>query len=498
MIDQVKKFIRKKKLLTKRGKYLVALSGGADSVALLCILQELGYKLEACHCNFQLRGEESNRDEEFCVNLCEQRGIPLHRIHFDTKTYAEVHKASIEMAARDLRYQYFLQLKKDIHADGICVAHHQDDNVETILINLIRGAGLKGLTGIAAKNGDIIRPLLCVDRKAILQYLSAKGQDYVTDSTNLIDDVVRNKIRLNVIPMLKEINPAVCRNINNTAHYLEESYKALGDIQDIAESPNLIEGTERITFDTSNFIHVDKDWIEKENSPEYALFTALSPYGFSGGVIEEILESFGKVGKKWESASHVLVIDRKELIVKKKDENKFKPMRLPEPGIYQLPSQSVKFDYDAYFDLGWDPYDDVKEDEIKIKEKDLYLRTEQKIKISQRPKPKDFSPSKEKYKITLDTDKISFPLTLRLAQDGDRFHPFGMKGIKLVSDYLTDKKINLFLKERQLVLVDAKGFIIWLVGERTSEVCKVDDKTSQILDLEIMLEHPHDEVKCKR
>lgn len=490
MIEQVKKFIQKKKLLKKRAKYLVALSGGADSVALLCVLQELGYKLEACHCNFQLRGEEANRDEDFCVHLCQQQGIPIHRIHFDTQTYAKVHKVSIEMAARDLRYQYFRQLKKDIKADGICVAHHQDDQVETFLINLIRGTGLKGLTGMSPKNGNIIRPLLCVDRETILQYLSSKGQGYVTDSTNLIDDVVRNKIRLNIIPMLKDINPAVCCNINNTAHYLEESYKALGELHEMAECPDLIEDTECITFDTSNFIHIDKDWIESENSPEYALFAALSPYGFFGEVIEEILESFGKVGKKWESTSHELVIDRRELIVRKKDENKFKPMKFPEAGTYLLPCQSVKFDYEEYFDIGWDPYDYKKEDEIKLKEKDRYLQIGQKIKVSQRPKPKDFSPSKEKYEITLDADKVTFPLTLRLAQNGDRFHPFGMKGNKLVSDYLTDKKINLFLKERQLVLVDATGNIIWLVGERTSEECKVDEKTAQILEIEVMLDHP--------
>ena len=490
MIEQVKKFIKQKNLLKKQAKYLVALSGGADSVALLCVLRELGYQIEACHCNFQLRGEEANRDEEFCVHLCQQWSIPLHRIHFDTKTYAKVHKVSIEMAARDLRYRYFRQLEKDIKADGICVAHHQDDQVETILINLIRGTGLKGLTGMAPKNGDIIRPLLCVDRKTILQYLSEKGQGYVTDSTNLIDDVVRNKIRLNVIPMLKDINPAVCHNICNTAHYLEESYKALGELHEMAKRPNLTEGTECTTFDTSNFVHIDKDWVESKDSPEYALFAALSPYGFFGEVIEEILESFGKVGKKWESTSHELVIDRRELIVKKKDEKPFKSMKLPETGTYKLPSQSVKFDYDAYLDIGWDPHDFKKKGEMKLKEKDQYLQTGQKIKVSQRPKPEDFLPSKKNYEITLDADKVSFPLTLRLVQEGDRFHPFGMKGTKLVSDYLTDKKVNLFLKERQLVLVDAKGIIIWLVGERTSEECKVDDKTTQILEIEVMLDHP--------
>jgi len=489
MIDKVKKFIKQKKLLKKRATYLVALSGGADSVALLCVLQELGYKLEACHCNFQLRGEEADRDEEFCGNLCQQLNIPLHRIHFDTKTYAQAHKVSIEMAARDLRYTYFHQLKNDIKAEGICVAHHQDDNVETILINLIRGTGLKGLTGISAKNGDIIRPLLCVDRQIILQYLSAKEQEYMIDSTNLVDNVVRNKIRLNVIPMLKEINPAVCRNISNTARYLEEAYKAMGEFRQEAQRPDLIEGTEAATIDTSNFIHIDKDWIESQDSPEFALFTAISPYGFYGNVIEEILESTDKVGKKWESATHQLLIGRSDFLVKKKQADTFKAMKLPEAGTYRLPCQSVKFDYDEYFDIGWNPYK-LADDNIKFKEKDEILATGQKIKISQKAKPKKFSPSKKKYKVTLDADKVIFPLTLRLTQMGDKFCPFGMKGTKLVSDYLTDKRVNLFLKESQLVLCDATGQIIWVVGHRTSENCKVESNTSQVLYIEVMLDHP--------
>lgn len=489
MIDKVKNFIKQKKLLKKQATYLVALSGGADSVALLCVLQELGYKLEACHCNFQLRGEEADRDEAFCVNLCQQRNIPLHRIHFDTKTYAKVHKVSIEMAARDLRYQYFRQLKNDINAEGICVAHHQDDNVETILINLIRGTGLKGLTGISAKNGEIIRPLLCVDRQAILQYLSANGQKYVIDSSNLVDDVVRNKIRLNVIPMLKEINPAVCRNISNTAHYLEEAYKAMDDFREEAQIPDLIEGTQSVTFDTSNFVHIDKEWIELQDSPEFTLFTAISPYGFCGDVIEEILESFCKVGKKWESATHQLVIDRRDLLVKKKQANTFKVMKLPETGTYRLPCQSVNFDYDEYFDIGWDPYELI-DDDLAFEKKDRILATGQKIKISQKAKPKNFSPSKKQYLVTLDAGKVTFPLTLRLTQKGDKFRPFGMKGTKLVSDYLTDQRVNLFLKESQLVLCDATGQIIWLVGHRTSENCKVDSNTSQVLYIEVMLDHP--------
>lgn len=435
-IHRIEDFISRNHLLEKDGKYLVALSGGADSVTLLWVLHELGYQIEACHCNFQLRGAESDRDEQFCVQLCEQLGIPLHRIHFDTRLYAEVHKESIELAARNLRYRYFAQLKEDVEADGICVAHHQDDTVETMLINLIRGAGIQGLTGISAKNGDILRPLLCVDRKEILAYLEEKGQDYVTDSTNLVDDVVRNKIRLNIIPMLKEINPAASKNIAQAAHHLEEANKMLSNIAICGEKSE--NGTIRVAVQE----------IESAASAEYALYSSLSPYGFRGKAITEILASLHSTGKTWTSETHQLVIDRDCILIREKQTEAFQGMKIPETGCYVLPRG-------------------------------------EKIKLSIREREIDFSPSKEKFLITLDADAVTFPLHLRLAQNGDTFHPFGMKGKKLVSDYLTDRKKNLFEKQSQLVLEDAKGQIIWVVGERTTELCKIKEDTKKILYIQV-------------
>lgn len=435
-IHRIEDFISRNHLLEKDGKYLVALSGGADSVTLLWVLDELGYQIEACHCNFQLRGAESDRDEQFCVQLCEQLGIPLHRIHFDTRLYAEVHKESIELAARNLRYRYFAQLKEDVEADGICVAHHQDDTVETVLINLIRGAGIQGLTGISAKNGDILRPLLCVDRKEILAYLEEKGQDYVTDSTNLVDDVVRNKIRLNIIPMLKEINPAASKNIAQAAHHLEEANKMLSNIAISGEKSE--DGTIRVAVQE----------IESAASAEYALYSSLSPYGFRGKAITEILASLQSAGKTWTSETHQLVTDRDCILIREKQTEAFQGMKIPETGCYVLPRG-------------------------------------EKIKLSIREREIDFSPSKEKFLVTLDADAVTFPLHLRLAQNGDTFHPFGMKGKKLVSDYLTDRKKNLFEKQSQLVLEDAKGQIIWVVGERASELCKIKEDTKKILYIQV-------------
>lgn len=438
--EKVFHFILQHQLLDKDHKYLVALSGGADSVALTHILQELGYQLEACHCNFHLRGEESNRDESFCIDFCKQFNIPLHRVHFDTKEYATLHKVSIEMAARELRYRYFEQLRKDIHADGICVAHHEDDQAETVLINLIRGTGLKGLSGMAAKNGHIIRPLLCVSRKEIEDYLISISQPFVTDSTNLIDDVVRNQIRLNIIPLLRNMNPAICNNIAQTAEHLTEAGKMLDSYIHLL--------SENLPTPNNGIKAIPKDWILSQASAEYALFSQLSPCGFTGKMIATILQGIHSTGKTWESSTHVVLADRNELLIQAKNSMiPFTPFLIPETGIYRY-------------------------------------QENQTLKLSVFSRPADFHPSKENHRITLDADKVAFPLTLRLTEAGDRFKPFGMEGTKLVSDFLTDRKKNLFEKQKQLVLVDANNHIIWVLNERTSDCCKITDATQNILTIE--------------
>ena len=225
LLGRVRNFIGNNRLLTKEGLLLVALSGGADSVTLLRVLLALGYRVEAVHCNFRLRGDESDRDEQFVKNLCQMHSVPLHLIHFDTAEYASLHQVSIEMAARELRYCYFDQLRQDIDAETVCVAHHRDDAVETFLMNLLRGAGIHGLTGIRPRNGHIVRPLLCVSRQEILQYLDSIGQDYATDSTNLQPDVLRNKLRLQLIPLLEQLSPGASDNIARSATYLSEAEK---------------------------------------------------------------------------------------------------------------------------------------------------------------------------------------------------------------------------------------------------------------------------------
>lgn len=453
----VRKYIIHHDLFKNHGRYIVALSGGADSVALLLILKQLGVSLSAAHCNFHLRGEESERDEQFCVSLCERLGITLHRIHFDTQFYARQHKISIEMAARDLRYRYFAQLAKDIKADGICVAHHRDDNVETVILNLLRGSGVDGLAGIAPKNGKILRPLLCIGRQDILDYLQLQGQNYVTDSTNLADDALRNRIRHHVIPLLEIVNPAAKENIAQTAKYLRQAKMMLEGLMGDHQTDGCEDDSCTARDLNNHVICLQKQPIMKAPSPEFMLHSELGKYGFHGDVIDDIYESLvakdGGVGKVWKNGSYMLAIDRNQLLVTALAAldtiQSERPFRFPEEGNFNL-GESLK---------------------IKLHR---YLRTA------------DFTPSKSCHLVTLDADKVSFPLTYRLCEKGDRFYPFGMKGSKLISDYLTDRKRNVLQKMKQHVITDSQGEIVWLVGERTSDRSKITDQTQIILEIELV------------
>ena len=434
MKNKVADFIAKHGLLTSDGLHLVAVSGGADSVALLLVLKQLDYHIEAVHCNFHLRGEESDRDEDFVKSLCQNHNIPLHLIHFDTAEYASVYQVSIEMAARQLRYQYFEQLRQDIGADTICVAHHRDDAVETLLMNLMRGAGIHGLTGIHSKNGAVVRPLLGVSRQDIEAYLCQQDQSYVTDSTNLQPDVLRNKIRLQLLPLIEDIYPGATDNIARSAHYLSEAEKAYN----------------AAIFPTSWEEGCPQGGVEKKNSvlsspsPLCTLHEHLSPLGFNRVQIEQIFANLsGESGRVFTSPTHTLVIDRQSLVIEP-IRQPMKPLIIPEPGLYLI---------------------------------------DETAKILVEQVSKETGISRDPLIASLDASKVRFPLTLRPTQEGDRFQPFGMKGQKLVSDFLTDQKFNILEKRRQLVLTDATGTIVWLVGLRIAEPFRITDATSACLRL---------------
>ena len=467
----MRRFASVHELFVYGGKYIVALSGGADSVSLLFVLKhlehELGIDVEAAHCNFHLRGAESVRDEEFCKQLCERLSVPLHLIHFDTQAYADLHRVSIEMAARDLRYGYFENLRRDIEAQDICVAHHRDDSVETVLLNLVRGTGLRGLRGIQPRNGNIIRPLLSLSREDIVQYLGALGESYVTDSTNLHNDVKRNKIRLDVMPLLRELNPSVSQSIFESSLRVGEALKVFDEamkrsIADVTTPPRgctlggaLVSSapTKQLGTTPSQPLTISVNRLKQQPSPEYTLHEILSSYGFTSVQIEQIYGSLDtcSAGKIIASYSHELAFDRGSLLVQPRTNvaDAARSMRIPETGTYVF-SGSLK------------------------------------IKVAAEDCGDDYVPSRAADCVCLDASDIKFPLTLRHIEQGDRFVPFGMNGMKLVSDYLTDRKKNVFEKRAQLVVTDAQQRIVWLVGERTDNRFRISKETSKALRLTLL------------
>ncbi len=456
MLNKIKRFIASEHLLRVDALYLVALSGGADSVALLLCLKELGYRVEAVHCNFQLRGEESMRDERFCEELCQHENIPLHKVHFDTQSYADLHKVSIEMAARELRYHYFFQLKEALNAEGICVGHHKEDSVETILINLVRGTGLSGLMGIRPRKNDIIRPLLCVTRQEIEDYLRRCASTFVTDSTNLVDDVVRNKIRLNVLPQLTEINPSVTDAILTTANHLSEVEAIVQDSlhATLRKTVHFFSSDSSVSQSSmSNHpFQLDLSVVRAFPSPAYLLFYILKPLGFSSSQITEMVAHLdGQTGQLWYSSTHELTHDRGFFMVLPREEGEPRTLVIPETGRY------------------------VYDDQLSLRLTERTLAPSSTVSFSKNPTIVD-----------LDASSIRFPLTLRRVAEGDRFTPLGMRGSQLVSDFLTNLKRNRFEKRNQLVLLDATGTILWVLGLRINDHFKLTPQSTSCLRIEIL------------
>ena len=419
LVKKVKEFIEKEDLFSKQDKILVALSGGADSVALTRILITLGYHCEAAHCNFELRGEESDRDEDFVRNFCRSLNIKCHSIHFETRRYAAQQSISIEMAARELRYNWFSKICEESDCQVVAVAHHKDDSVETMLLNLIRGTGINGLLGIRPKNGNVVRPLLCASRQEVVEYLHRMNQTYVTDSTNLEDEYTRNKIRLNLLPLMEEINPSVKDGLIKTSSYLNDISKVYQ--QAIKES------IDRIFITPEKEISIEK--LMNEPAPQALLFEVLSPLGFNSTQVEEVYGSLnGQPGKRFISSQWQVVKDRELLLIEKVKTANDKP---------QIIFEEVLF-------------------------------------------TKEFVIPKDKNTACFDANKFKGVISIRKWEKGDYFIPFGMKGKKLVSDFMTDSKFSLLKKEQQWVL-SCNDQIAWLIGERTDNRFRIDDSTQKVI-----------------
>ena len=421
------------------GKRLViAISGGIDSVVLAYLCKDLNFNFALAHCNFNLRGEESNADEDFVLDLAEELDVEVFIQNFATQAYADEHKRSIQMAARELRYDWFKDLAEQLQFDYILTAHHADDNLETFLINFTRGTGFNGLTGIPMLNDNIARPLLPFSREAIGIFAKQNNILWREDSSNSSRKYLRNKLRHQVVPILKEINPNLLDSFQNTL-------KNLNDTADIVEESLNAVSKRAITTIDENGICYKVSEFKKVNNPKAYLFEMFKAYGFNEwNDIVVLLDA--QSGKQVLSNTHRLIKHREYLIL---TDLKLKPQKSIRLSEEDLQNGSI-------------------ETSIGTLSFDMVEGTE----------------NASKNRIYIDSDKLVFPLELRLWKEGDFFQPSGMTGKKKISKYLKDEKLSLVEKENTWLLTSDEK-VIWVLGRRPDERFKVGENTKQILKVEL-------------
>lgn len=433
-------YITRKKLVGESDNILLAISGGVDSMVMLEQFAQTNYKIAVAHCNFELRAEESDQDEAMVLEVAAKYGLQCYNKHFDTKGEMERTGESMEMAARRLRYTWFDELCREHGYTTIAIAHHVDDSIETFFINLLRGTGLRGLTGISTKIGKIIRPLMFASRKEILEYAVSNNIRFREDSSNRSPKYLRNKIRLGLIPRIREINSKFTelmqRNIGHLTgaqHFIDCSIERIRK--------------EVVTFDNgTETLHIER--IDPVYPRDFVVYELLnSVYGFKGDVIESLCRALqqGVSGRKFYSRDNVAYVDRNKIIIKRIDSEDSCENEVMEGAERSYCGNSVL--YYQYCDI-----DSIKNFGV----------------------PENIA--------QLDADKLKFPLQLRRWQQGDWFIPLGMVGRKKVSDFLIDNKVSLPEKDRQFVLL-SQGEIIWLIGRRIDDRYKLTKETENILKI---------------
>ncbi len=440
LLEHFEQYNKRHNLFTAQDKILLTVSGGVDSMVMLSLFVEGGYNVGVAHCNFSLRGAESDEDEATVAREAAKYGIPLYCKRFDTEAELERSGESMEMVARRLRYEWFETLCEQEGYTTIAVAHHTDDSIETFFINLLRGTGLRGLTGITRQRGNIVRPLLFAERKEILEYAVAKKIPFREDSSNRSKKYLRNKIRLGLIPMIREIN-------NRFTSIMR------GNIYRLTDSQRFIEVTmKRIKADaiekSSECYRIHIDRIDKEYPLEFVIYECLnSEFGFKGDTVDDLYKSLkaGLTGKRFYSQRHVACIDRGDIVVAPIEEDDNCQTLVNRNQLRSYCGNSV-----------------------------LYYEHTDIDNISDYNAPAEIA--------YLDEDKLEFPLTLRRWQEGDTFIPFGMCGRKKVSDYLIDRKVSLVEKSRQFVLISG-GEIVWLVGRRIDDRFAITSRTENVLKI---------------
>lgn len=438
----VKKFIefaQQNNLFQTNSKILAAVSGGMDSVVMAHLLKAAGLNFSIAHCNFQLRGDEAIRDQSFCHDLSQQFRVKFHTINFDTSAYAAQNKISIQMAARELRYRWFEQVRQQNGYDVIALAHHQNDAIETILLNLTRGTGIAGLHGILPHNGHLVRPLLFLGRDEVQAIVEKEGLKYVEDSSNASTKYARNKLRHEVIPKLKELNPSLEKTFEN-------SLKHFRDMELLLEL-RVEELKKELFTENAGEIHIDIAGLKKMEPKNLLLFKLLQDYGFNETTVNDVLAALNKhSGRVFESDNYRLVLDREKLILVEKNTDPHNAIQ-----VNQGDHETV---FGAY--------------RINL------LHDDSPLVIKDNP-----------LAVTIDNDLLQFPLTIRAWQQGDQFYPLGMKTRKKLSDFFIQQKIPLHEKANIPLLINGNGDIMWIAGHRLSDKYKVSGMTKKVTIFEL-------------
>ncbi len=433
MLEAFKTYLSQHRIFDVDECILVAASGGLDSSVLAYLLKEVGQAFAIAHCNFGLRGEESDGDQVFVEQLAANYKVTCYTKRLDVAAYIQTHGGSVQMAARALRYEWFNVLVKEEGYTKVAVAHHRDDEVETFLLNMIRGTGITGLKGMALERGNIVRPLLFASRQQLEAYAKKQCIAFREDSSNTSTRYLRNKIRHELVPLLQTMNPSVQDTIANEAGYLNDVFSIYQQALQRAKKM-AVECTDKT-------VKIDLNALETLHPLRAYLHGILAPYGFKGGVIDEIETALtGLSGKQFFSTHWRLIKDRNYLVLTPNE---------------VLPSTVFQINED-------------------LKTKTLPVG----IQLQRTQAPSNFSSNpKVAY---VDWKKLTFPLVLRRWQEGDAFYPLGMKGKKKLSDFFIDQKFSLLEKE-QTWLLTSNDAIVWVVGHRIDERFKVTERTEYTL-----------------
>ncbi|MCD8742329.1 tRNA lysidine(34) synthetase TilS [Mucilaginibacter roseus] len=438
-VKRFTEFIEQNNLFTQQNSILVAVSGGIDSVLLARLFSVAGYSFGIAHCNFGLRGSEADADQHFCCSLAVQLGVPFHTINFDTTTYADSHKISIQMAARELRYNWFEQIRQQHNYHLIALGHHKNDTIETILLNLTRGTGIAGLHGILPKNGLLIRPLLFMTREEIAAVVATENIPYVEDSSNASTKYARNKIRHEVIPKLRELN----RNLEHTFDNNLRHFRQLEELLAL----KVEEAKKHLFIQHDDEIHLAIDAIKALQPQQLLLYKLLQSFGFAEPVVDDVIASLDAQSGKWfASATHRLTIDRGKLILVENNPESIESVSINE------------HDHEVLFNG----------QRIGI------LHDDSPLIIKDNP-----------YAVSVDCDKLIYPLSIRHWQQSDYFYPLGMKSRKKLSDFFINQKIPMHKKQLIPLLVNGNGDIMWVAGYRPDERYKVDPNTKKVTIFEL-------------